>query len=89
MGTHRQFVLSCRTDRRGCRGALRCVQGRLAESLDNILAAIADPVERSWGAATHDRDFWNPATRSAVCFNPAGQILFIQCHFDGLDDLGL
>jgi hypothetical protein len=27
-------------------------------------------VERSWGAATDDPDFWNPAVRSPVCFNP-------------------
>ena len=28
-------------------------------------------VERSWGAATDDPDFWNPKVRSPVCFNPA------------------
>jgi hypothetical protein len=26
-------------------------------------------VERSWGAATDDSDFWNPKVRSPVCFN--------------------
>ena len=28
MGTDHQSVFSCRTDRRGCRSPLRCVQGR-------------------------------------------------------------
>ena len=28
-------------------------------------------VERSWGAASDDPDFWNPKVRSPVCFNPA------------------
>jgi hypothetical protein len=28
-------------------------------------------VERSWGAATDDPDFWNPKVRSPICFNPA------------------
>ena len=28
-------------------------------------------VERSWGAATVERDFWNPKVRSPICFNPA------------------
>lgn len=27
-------------------------------------------VERSWGAATSDPDFWNPEVRGALCFNP-------------------
>ena len=27
-------------------------------------------VERSWGAATDDPDFWNPQVRSPICFNP-------------------
>ena len=27
-------------------------------------------VERSWGAATTDRGFWNPRNRSPICFNP-------------------
>ena len=26
-------------------------------------------VERSWGAATDDPDFWNPKVRAAICFN--------------------
>jgi hypothetical protein len=28
-------------------------------------------VERSWGAATEDPEFWNPKVRSPICFNPA------------------
>jgi hypothetical protein len=28
-------------------------------------------VERSWGAATDDPDFWNPKVRSPICFNPS------------------
>jgi hypothetical protein len=27
-------------------------------------------VERSWGAATDDPDFWNPKVRAPLCFNP-------------------
>jgi hypothetical protein len=27
-------------------------------------------VERSWGAATDDQDFWNPKVRAPICFNP-------------------
>jgi hypothetical protein len=27
-------------------------------------------VERSWGAATDDRGFWNPKVRAPICFNP-------------------
>ena len=27
-------------------------------------------VERAWGAATNDRDCWNPKVRSPICFNP-------------------
>jgi hypothetical protein len=28
-------------------------------------------VERSWGAATDNRDFWNPKVRAPICFNPS------------------
>jgi hypothetical protein len=28
-------------------------------------------VERSWGAATVEPDFWNPKVRAPICFNPA------------------
>lgn len=27
-------------------------------------------VERSWGAATTDPEFWNPRVRAPICFNP-------------------
>lgn len=27
-------------------------------------------VERSWGAATDTREFWNPRIRAPICFNP-------------------
>jgi hypothetical protein len=27
-------------------------------------------VERSWGTATDDPEFWNPKVRSPICFNP-------------------
>jgi hypothetical protein len=37
-------------------------------------------VERSWGAATHDRDFWNPATRSPVCFNAAAARTYVPLY---------
>jgi hypothetical protein len=33
-------------------------------------------VERSWGAATDDADFWNPKVRSPICFNPAAARTF-------------
>ena len=37
-------------------------------------------VERSWGAATHDRDFWNPTVRSPVCFNPAAARTYVPIY---------
>lgn len=37
-------------------------------------------VERSWGAATHDRDFWNPKIRSPVCFNPAAARTYVPLY---------
>jgi hypothetical protein len=33
-------------------------------------------VERSWGAATDDPDFWNPKVRAPICFNPASARTF-------------
>jgi hypothetical protein len=33
-------------------------------------------VERSWGAATDDPEFWNPKVRSPICFNPPGARTF-------------
>ena len=37
-------------------------------------------VERSWGAATHDRDFWNAKTRSPVCLNPAAARTYVPVY---------
>jgi hypothetical protein len=34
-------------------------------------------VERSWGAATDDPDFWNPKLRSPICFNPPAAKTFV------------
>ena len=34
-------------------------------------------VERSWGAATDDPEFWNPKVRSPICFNPAAAKTFV------------
>ena len=33
-------------------------------------------VERSWGAATDEPEFWNPKVRSPICFNPAAAKTF-------------
>jgi hypothetical protein len=33
-------------------------------------------VERSWGAATDQPEFWNPKVRSPICFNPAAARTF-------------
>lgn len=35
-------------------------------------------VERGWGAATTDPEFWNPKVRSPICFNPAAARTFAQ-----------
>lgn len=34
-------------------------------------------VERGWGAATSDAEFWNPKIRSPICFNPAAARSFL------------
>jgi hypothetical protein len=34
-------------------------------------------VERSWGAATDDPDFWNPKVRAPICFNPPATRTFV------------
>ena len=34
-------------------------------------------VERSWGAATDDPEFWNPKIRSPICFNPPAARTFV------------
>jgi hypothetical protein len=33
-------------------------------------------VERSWGAATDEPEFWNPKIRAPICFNPAAAKTF-------------
>lgn len=37
-------------------------------------------VERSWGAATDDAEFWNPKVRSPICFNPAAARSFAPIY---------
>lgn len=34
-------------------------------------------VERSWGAATDEPEFWNPKVRAPICFNPAAASSFV------------
>jgi hypothetical protein len=34
-------------------------------------------VERSWGAATDEPEFWNPNVRSPICFNPQAAKTFV------------
>lgn len=34
-------------------------------------------VERSWGAATDDPNFWNPEVRSPICFNPPAATTYV------------
>src|SRR5581483_1253657 len=34
-------------------------------------------VERSWGAATNDPEFWNPRVRAPICFNPSAAKTFL------------
>jgi hypothetical protein len=52
----------------GRKGYATAVQGR------NGFLCI---VERSWGAATDDPDFWNPKVRAAICFNPPAARTFV------------
>lgn len=35
-------------------------------------------VERSWGAATSEPEFWNPKIRAPICFNPAAAQTFAR-----------
>lgn len=35
-------------------------------------------VERSWGAATDEPEFWNPKVRAPICFNPAAARTFAR-----------
>lgn len=37
-------------------------------------------VERSWGAATTDPEFWNPKVRSPICFNPQAARTFAPIY---------
>ena len=37
-------------------------------------------VERSWGAATDEPEFWNPKVRSPICFNPAAATSFAPIY---------
>ncbi len=37
-------------------------------------------VERSWGAATTDTDFWNPKVRAPICFNSAAAKTFVPIY---------
>ena len=37
-------------------------------------------VERAWGAATDDAEFWNPKVRSPICFNPAAARTFVPIY---------
>jgi hypothetical protein len=37
-------------------------------------------VERGWGAATDEPEFWNPKVRSPICFNPAAARTFAQIY---------
>ena len=34
-------------------------------------------VERSWGAATVDSEYWNPKVRAPICFNPPAARTFV------------
>ncbi|MDE1939915.1 MAG: hypothetical protein KGI68_12920, partial [Alphaproteobacteria bacterium] len=37
-------------------------------------------VERSWGAATNEPEFWNPRMRAPICFNPAAAKTFAPIY---------
>ncbi len=37
-------------------------------------------VERSWGAATTDPEFWNPKVRAPICFNPPAARTFAPIY---------
>lgn len=37
-------------------------------------------VERSWGSATTDPEFWNPKIRGPICFNPAAARTFVPIY---------
>lgn len=37
-------------------------------------------VERAWGTATDDPEFWNPSIRAPICFNPAAARTYAQIY---------
>ena len=37
-------------------------------------------VERSWGAATDDPEFWNPKIRAPICFNPMSRSSVVSLY---------
>jgi len=37
-------------------------------------------VERAWGAATDEPDFWNPKVRAPICFNAAAARTFVRIY---------
>lgn len=37
-------------------------------------------VERSWGSATTDPEFWNPEIRGPICFNPPAASTFVPVY---------
>ena len=37
-------------------------------------------VERSWGAATDDPQFWNPKVRAPICFNPSARNTVVSVY---------
>jgi hypothetical protein len=37
-------------------------------------------VERGWGAATDDPEFWNPKVRAPICFNPPAARSFVPIY---------
>jgi hypothetical protein len=37
-------------------------------------------VERGWGAASDDPEFWNPKIRSPICFNPAAARTYLPIY---------
>ena len=37
-------------------------------------------VERSWGAATDEPEFWNPKVRAPICFNPPAARTFVPIY---------
>ena len=37
-------------------------------------------VERSWGSATDQAEFWNPKLRAPICFNPAAARTFVPIY---------